>query len=199
MIHLFRSLAVWFLIAALTVLAVPAERAAACSCAGLTTQEAKDFSDAVFRGTVTEIKKPWMSKGTGDLAKITLQVEEVWKGSAVQEIVVSSALSEASCGVEFREGESYLVFAKSDGGRLTTTICNETKKVSIASQALKDLGPGQTDLMPNELGETGEQTEERKAAAPADDVDLFMPLWAALGVTALLGATLWVFGRRGRV
>lgn len=199
MIHLFRSLAVWFLIAALTVLAVPAERAAACSCAGLTTQEAKDFSDEVFRGTVTEIKKPWMSKGTGDLAKITLQVEEVWKGSAVQEIVVSSALSEASCGVEFREGESYLVFAKSDGGRLTTTICNETKKLSLASQNLKDLGPGQTDLIPNELEETDEQTEERKAAAPADDVDLFTPLWAALGVTALLGATLWVFGRRGRV
>lgn len=192
---IFRSLLAFLLLAALLVVAVPPERSFACSCVGFTTLEAKEHADSVFRGTVTKIEKPSKLGNSASLAKVYLQVDEVWKGSEQREIMVSSALAEASCGVSFQEGKSYLVFAKSYDDLLKTTICNGTKQLSLANQELKDLGPGQKELAQIEL----EKQSEQKTSQTDSDVDLYTPLWIALGVTALVGAALWLFGRSRRV
>ena len=188
-----RSLIAFVLIAALAVIAVPPERSFACSCVGFTTLEAKERADAVFRGTVTQIDKPSFMVNSGSLAQVYLQVEEVWKGPEQQEFMVSAAISEASCGVEFKEGVSYLVFAQNQEGTWRTSICNETKEVSMSGAALKELGPGQKELTQTEL-----EKQAGMKKGTVSEVDLYTPLWAALGITALAGAALWGFGRSRR-
>jgi len=198
MMKMFRRMTVFVLIAALMWVAAPPERSFACSCVGFTTLEAKDHADEVFRGTVTEVKKPWLSNNSGDQAKITLQVDEVWKGEAEQVILVYSSLFDASCGVEFEVGKTFLVFAKYSDGWLKTSMCSGTKEVSYAGQELKDLGPGLVETKQIELQKLADAVAEKRVAAEKK-ADLHTPLWYALGVTALIWAALWMFGRRGRM
>ena len=46
------------------------------------------------------------------LSLVTLEVEESWKGVSEERVVVRGYGPEVSCGIEFREGERYLVYAR---------------------------------------------------------------------------------------
>lgn len=200
MMNMFRRMTVFVLIAALMWVAVPPERSFACSCAEFTTLEAKDHADEVFRGTVTDIKQPWMPNSM--LARVTMQVDEVWKGEAEQVVLVYSSLFDASCGVEFEVGKTFLVFANYSDGVLKTSMCSRTEEVTYAGQELRDLGPGLIESKQIELkksAEAGQQAAAEKRTAAEKKTELYTPLWFAIGVTALIWAALWLFGRRGRV
>lgn len=200
MMSIFRSLVALVLITALMWVAVPPERSFACSCAEFTTLEAKDFADEVFRGTVTDIKQPWMPNSM--LARVTMQVDEVWKGKAEQVVLVYSSLFDASCGVAFEVGKTFLVFAKYSDGVLKTSMCSRTEEVSYAGQELRDLGPGLIESKQIELKKSAEaeqQTAAEKRIAAEKKAELYTPLWFALAVTALIWAAMWLFDRRRRV
>jgi len=93
----------------------------------------------VFAGEVVDSEprqRPDVKRST-DPASATFRVAEVWKGPEQETVEVTTALSDASCGYPFREGEGYLVYA-SEG--LQATLCSSTKPLSGAGADLEALG-----------------------------------------------------------
>jgi hypothetical protein len=111
--------------------------------------EALEKNTTVFVGRVVDIKK---TKGTiissADPVKVTFDVDSSWKGVEGNKVILTTALSSASCGFEFVEGESYIVYANAnanaDGegasGKLVASLCSRTKLLASASEDLKELG-----------------------------------------------------------
>lgn len=122
------------------------EYAYACSCAveaGATPRElAEDYfsrADAVFAGEVVQIEEPSPSTVVSSVApvNVSLRTREVWKGPQQETLGVTTAVSSASCGFDFEEGEEYLVYASKD---LEVSLCSGTKLLSDAAADLDVLG-----------------------------------------------------------
>jgi Tissue inhibitor of metalloproteinase len=121
----------------------------ACSCAGAPLEDHLRTSDAVFSGEVVDIDESDLSRGPWPrLGKVTFDVSEVWKGVSEEPVAVYGQGPEATCGIDFEEGESYLVYAyrSSGGGALQTDLCNETKPLAAAERDLQLLGPPDATL-----------------------------------------------------
>ena len=119
----------------------------ACTCAPLgPLEEHLRTSDAVFSGEVMGIDENDLSPGPGPrLGKVTFDVSDVWKGVSEEPVAVYGQGPGASCGIDFEEGESYLVYAyrsNGDGGNLLQTdLCNGTKPLGAAERDLRVLAP----------------------------------------------------------
>ncbi len=118
----------------------------ACSCVSVPLEKHLRTSDAVFSGEVVGIDENDLSPGPGPrLGKVTFDVSDVWKGVSKESVAVYGQGPEATCGIDFEEGESYLVYAyrsNGDGANLLQTdLCNETKPLEAAERDLRVLGP----------------------------------------------------------
>jgi hypothetical protein len=126
--------------------------ARACTCASLEPlEEHLRTSDAVFSGEVVGIDENDLSPGVGpSLGKVTFDVSDVWKGVSEESVAVYGQGPEASCGIDFEKGESYLVYAyrsNGDGAHpLETDLCNATKPLEAAQGDVRVLGPPDTTL-----------------------------------------------------
>jgi hypothetical protein len=120
----------------------------ACSCVGLSVQQAKEQADAVFIGKAVQSKpvlgveeRGWTM---GRSTHVLLEVERTYKGSAVTQFIVDAGYGEASCGFDFKVGETYLVYARQGaGGEWSTTLCSRTKELVDAVEDLPRLGLGE--------------------------------------------------------
>ncbi|MCU1627563.1 MAG: hypothetical protein JWP64_2512 [Pseudonocardia sp.] len=88
-----------------------APAALACSCVTQQFTGQVDRADVVFSGRVLalEPERPRTVVGSTDPMTWTFSVDRRYKGDAQAPQPVVSVRSEASCGVEFREGRTYLV------------------------------------------------------------------------------------------
>lgn len=131
----------------------------ACSC--VMPEEplkALESSTAVFVGKVVDVKEPkGLILSSADPVKVTFDVATIWKGVEGNKVTLTTALDSASCGFEFVEGESYIVYARSsddgDGGsgKLVASLCSRTTQLASAVEDLKELGPG-TAVVPSDTG-----------------------------------------------
>ena len=69
-----------------------------------------------------------------------LSVWSGWKGMMDSEIEVRTGTSPVDCGFPFVVGATYLVFARAEGGTISTGICSRTAAVTEALRDLADLG-----------------------------------------------------------
>ena len=130
----------------------------ACSCASLAgspqerAEGAYSGATAVFAGEVIDVDGPPLAPvmSSGDPVVVTFRASGVWKGPKRETLEVSTAMSGASCGYEFRTGEEYLVYA-SEG--LQVSLCGETKPLSEADADLEALGAG--GVLPDTSGASG--------------------------------------------
>lgn len=124
----------------------------ACSCLSpLALDEALVASDAVFIGTVeglAEVLEPLaLSQDAREPTVgaprriVRLEVLGVWKGPRSEKAEIRTGLSTADCGFPFEVGETYLVFANDDEGRLSTGSCSRTAAIEAAIEDLLALGP----------------------------------------------------------
>jgi hypothetical protein len=112
-----------------------ADAALACSCAPPPPPEdVLKSSSAVFTGTVLGV-----TTSGGDHV-VRLRVETTWKGAKCGEVTVLTATEDAACGYTFQAGESYLVYATEEQGKLSTNLCSRTKLTSDAGEDLTALG-----------------------------------------------------------
>lgn len=99
----------------------------ACSCASLSPSQQYQMADVVFTGTITGINVP-----SGPLVnsaspeQVTFDVSSVQKGSLGRTIVVSTSMSQGTCGYPFQVGRQYTVYTQSVGGQLETGLCAGT-------------------------------------------------------------------------
>ncbi|WP_162341259.1 hypothetical protein [Paenibacillus paridis] len=157
------------IVCSMMLVLVSPESAFACSCAmsGSPESHVKDELErktAVFSGEVLKVTPPGpkVFMSSDELTKVLFQVETVWKGKPEQQTYVYTAMSSASCGYEnFHEGQSYIVSAYEQDGKLETGICELTKPLSMVQEELKVLGEG----YPPEPLSKGKPTAESQTEA----------------------------------
>ena len=70
--------------------------------------------------------------------EVTFSVRDLWKGSTSDTTLVRTNIGEIACGYNFKERNSYLVFAYWDQQLqlLTTSFCDLTRTVAEAKGAI---------------------------------------------------------------
>jgi hypothetical protein len=116
------------------------ETFAQCSCAipSDSAYEHLEYSDSVFVGKVVEIKKIRVNADSEYKEfDVIFKVETAWKTDLAETVTVRNINSGDS---DFKENESYLVFAKVRDNTLSAYIgcCTETKLLSNAAKDLKE-------------------------------------------------------------
>lgn len=111
----------------------------ACSCSGLTDDEAFAAADVVFVGRLVEVQKPdGPMMSSDDPARFVFDVDSVFKGNAFETQSVVSARDGASCGLELRAGVDSVVFARTEssydlaGGELDSNLCSGSRTGSAS-------------------------------------------------------------------
>ncbi len=105
------------LVLAASALTVAAARPAwACSCARIDPLESAELA---FTGVATSVHKPW----TSDEVTVRFAVESVRKGTAGDEVELTTHSQSPACGYPFTEGHRYRVY--SNGTKTTSCDGNE--------------------------------------------------------------------------
>ena len=123
-----------YLLIGFFVVMTAVQSAFACSCVGFNTiDEHIDAVDVIFVGVASgtnahegEMLNTYLSSST------MFRVAEILKGGLAEETSISHAPANgANCGLLFKDGQSYLVFAhKTQDGRLSTSTCSRTRPTS---------------------------------------------------------------------
>ncbi|MEO6279236.1 hypothetical protein [Roseateles sp.] len=78
---------------------------------------------------------------------VRFQVFRSWKGAVANELVVRTDSQVTMCGVDFRVGGIYLVYAFGEvGGALNTSRCQRTRAIGEAKGDVEVLGPPERDV-----------------------------------------------------
>lgn len=168
------------------LLALPATRVAACSCAGFGSMaEVVGASDLAFVGKVLEaVDAGAEPKGVGALVRYTFDVERA--SAATDTVVHVHSLDDAGgsmCGFSFGAGERWFVATHRVEGSLHTSLCS-------GNAAMDEMGPDDVELLSMLL--TAEPT-----GAPAErPVSVPFPLLVAVaGLALVAGASVVAFRR----
>ena len=120
-----------------TAVSLTGQQAFACSCIGVTVEEAFEQSDAVFVGMLSEIDRPNPLLPTStDESRFIFDVTDVYKGAVYETQSVVTVSDGAACGLELPLGELALVFAREDDfdvkpvdGEYASTLCSGSRTV----------------------------------------------------------------------
>ncbi|MFB9330362.1 hypothetical protein ACFFSY_30825 [Paenibacillus aurantiacus] len=143
-----KSIALFFLaLYAAAGIAIPSPSVSyACSCADVQPDEALAGAKLVFAGEVLRVKE--QQRPAGILGPIEyreanqFKVTALWKGVDQSEQIVFDNGSESSCGIDFKVGTRYLVYAYQErNGDAYTGLCS-AKELAAAGDDLRMLGPG---------------------------------------------------------
>lgn len=155
----------------------PSARADACDCDPPSLERAREQADVIFEGRIQALAEDGA----------TFRITQQWKGVGdVEELEI--ATGPGTCGIHFREGEVYLVFAHQEGERLRTNICDRTALMTNAEEDLMELGPGVVPVDP------GTDPEPELETPPVEDCAAVSPgaskgspaLFVAVGLALLM-------------
>jgi hypothetical protein len=133
------------LIVSCAALAQPSQ-AESCSCGGtLSSATAFNGADLVFVGTVARFDgpKPWrrvnadgsISGGLGNEPPVaTFEVAHMFRGRTERPVLVVG--DGTSCAAPFKQGETWLIYARIREGRVTRDNCTRTR---LSAEAAQDL------------------------------------------------------------
>ena len=146
----------------------------------------------VFGGEVISTTEP-TSLGSGDPVQYRIRVDRLYKGDLPELVTVSSAASQASCGV--RLAGKVTVFATGDVDALQTGLCAAPIRLDV-----KALGAG---VRPTGTPSTpSESTSPTRAPepdqTPGGAPDRLPPGLATLAVVLVVGAGAVLLARRPR-
>lgn len=131
---------IFTIVAALSFLCLGFERAQACTCApSYSPSYAFENAQAVFVGTVSEITKPEYDEKNPKSyrrPKVIFKVQEAFKGVTEKEFTLIQG-GGADCIYNFKENESYLVYARSGETGFYAFLCSRTAVLKNAAQDLE--------------------------------------------------------------
>ncbi|MCA1615967.1 MAG: hypothetical protein LC800_18070 [Acidobacteria bacterium] len=125
-------------------------------------------SDTIFLGTVTKIEPKRVAEGfhPDNMIAVTFSIEKVWADSRTglntdrAVITIQTNATDGMCGIAFKEGKRYFVFAK----QLRTDYCTPTNEYSgedMANDYFKVLGEGRK---PEKSGKPGDSDKKPTSA-----------------------------------
>lgn len=120
-----RILVAVMLTIALTAMAAPP--CWACSCVPMTKREQAKNADVIFTGKAKKVA-PAAQEG---VLRVRFRVQKVYKGNPKAITYVFTSSSGAACGVHFKEGTRYTVFADRTDSRKWVYSCSGTKRGDI--------------------------------------------------------------------
>ena len=172
------------LLIAPSLVALGATSALACSCIPhKPDHKAVEDAAAVFTGKLAsaDVERVGYSAATW-----TFAVDTVYKGDVRATQEVSSETQGPACGIVFKEGKRYAVFAYADNGEFQTNSCSNTR--AIADE--KELRLQPLAVFPPEL-------EAAEAPVGESRNDAFWILTAVIATALVAGlAGWWVRSRR---
>ena len=179
-------------LAAVAILVLAPSDGFACSCPYVWESLADELNwkikgaDAIFSGEVLSV-----TEETRYLS-VDFSVVDVWKGDVTEKVTVVTGRNGGSCGVDFKSGEKYLVFASNsmwltEGvNNLTAGLCSRTGPLEEAKIDIDFLGePKKTFkksetpakvIRPRAVGDTVLDVKER---FPLSDIEEFFGLQKA--------------------
>src|SRR3954471_9247688 len=126
-----------------------------CPVPGTASEELKRAT-VVFSGKV--VAEEYQDVGPGapledaraKVLVVRIKVERWWKGGSAREVSLRTSVTKMPDGsirsyaedFRFTSGESYLIYAFEFKGRLGTSECTRTRKLSQAEDDLRELGEG---------------------------------------------------------
>ncbi|MDO3410855.1 hypothetical protein QWJ34_13870 [Saccharibacillus sp. CPCC 101409] len=163
----------------------------ACSCALGSLDEKLEWAGQVFAGTVTDVRKPGPGlNGTissGDPVSYTFEVERAWKGRVYETTTLETPRGSESCGASFTNGQKYLVFARENGGVLTTSLCSGN-----------ELYDGSVEPIVKRLGEPVELTAGASPGTPGSGRSVLRMIAPIAAAAVILCAAPIILIRRRR-
>lgn len=137
------------ILVALGFLCLGLERAQACTCApSYSPSYAFESAQAVFVGTVSEIIKPEYDEKNPKSyrrPKVVFKIQEAFKGVTEKEFTLIQG-GGADCVYNFKENESYLVYARSGESGFYAFLCSRTAVLKNAAQDLECIRSIKTGL-----------------------------------------------------
>lgn len=177
------------------VVLASAERAAACSCVGVSDQEAVPNADAVFTGTLVDIITPTgAAVSSADPERFVFDVDEVFKGEVSARQSVVTARDGASCGLEITGSGPFVVFARTETDGITTGAVDGELYSSLCSGAR----PLVNSALPAGLV-VGAPPNPAASAIGGDEDRAPFAAWGVVGVAALAALTVAGLSIRRRV
>lgn len=170
-----------YLLLFLTILLLQPRSAHACSCAfgpakteieRLRENLTSEYVGAVFVGAVQQarLENPDAESFSSiDPVFVTFSVDQVFKGKVAHQFTLTTARFESSCGFDFREGATYLVFVRETSileGQWNSGLCdgNELYPSALTLAALGE------SYAPSADGTTGQPLPEGIELTPLPDV-----------------------------
>ncbi|MCD8511222.1 MAG: hypothetical protein LRY73_16030 [Bacillus sp. (in: Bacteria)] len=173
------KLSIFAMIFTFFVTTYESQQVLACECdVPETAEEAMEQADAVFRGTVIDMKTTKVNVEKYDVA--LLEVSETWKGIADTQVIVTTDWT--SCGFSFEVGREYLLYPFYSGGTLFVINCGRSGSVEFTGEDLQQLGKG--EVPSNEVNLEGQFH---------NNTNWTIPVVILLSVAT---AGLWFFQRR---
>jgi hypothetical protein len=98
-------------------------KALTCRCMAVSVEDNLKQSDAVFFGKVVRVTP---HRNDVDIV-VKFDVNDVWKGDRIN--TVRTSKDDRMCGVGFKQGREYIVFASKVEGGYYTSICDRTQEL----------------------------------------------------------------------
>ena len=131
---------------------LPSQRAYACLCGQPASPEvALEKATAVFSGKVTKSDSDigleeiasLISSNTFSPARITFEINNIWKGEPYQTAIINTGMGGGDCGLDrLTVGSEWLVYAYGEQDFLHSNIYMRTRPLADASEDLAILGTG---------------------------------------------------------
>lgn len=110
--------------------------AIACSCAGLTDEQAFEQADAVFVGELRQIREPTVKLSSAANSRFIFAVDQVFKGAVHATQSVVSASDGASCGLGMAPGTIAIIFGRGpDDGEYSAGGCDGSRQFGRTERA----------------------------------------------------------------
>ena len=111
-----------------------------CSCEPPTPLDSVQYNsyDFILKGKVVNVVKDLFEQ------RVSIEVDKIYKGERKRSVVlIKTAASESECGIYFKKGQTWLVYAY--GTReLMTNLCNRT--IQLSSGGSSSVADGEADL-----------------------------------------------------
>lgn len=192
------------LLAGGVLVGVGAGPAFACSCALSTVRDHVGYADVIVIGTLTNIEDPPKKRimSSGDPVTYTVAVDQTFKGEPSSEVLFTSAMSGATCGLEGLQADRrYAFFLNSAGKGLDASLCGGTAPASLKldAQIARWTGPPETPAVAPAVAAPGEvDAHESDAPSSESSSNLSWVLAGGVAIILIAGACLVLRARSHR-